>query len=60
MPNENNFLRNSLAQYLLQQDFFAFGTIFAVSDLAWHLLWAFDVSRCPVRSYVKFGGPFFP
>ncbi len=29
MPNENNSLRNSLAQHLLGRDFFAFGTAFA-------------------------------
>jgi hypothetical protein len=51
MPNENNSLRNSLAQYLLGRDF---------SRLAQRLLWGCAVSRYVVRSYVKRGGPRFP
>ena len=62
MPNENNYLRNSLARYLLGRDFFAFGTVFAVSmcckslchkDLRQIRRAAFSISPYAVRVYVS-------
>ena len=61
MPNENNSLRNSLAQYLLGRDFFAFGTAFAVGmcckslrhkDLRQTRRAVFSISPYAVRAYV--------